>query len=240
MISSPGALWPAAQGAWSEGPDTGGSNVVSTDGTTGNRRRPERNEATVTGVDIRSCSHPDRRCPMTDTFHVLLAVGVLSALSSPVLAGPCSERIAQIERSISMNGADAGPAVTGAVQGDASGATAGNNAGPADTSSRLPANRPATPETTAAQMQAKTADQAAAANMPADPNRLPANRPPSPESYAAAIEAGQSAPSGTGPRRNEATMALLSEARNLDQAGREADCMQSVSRIDQMAASPSK
>src|SRR4051812_16426036 len=106
---------------------------------------------------------------MTDTFHVLLAVGVLSALSSPVMAGPCSERITQIERSIGTNGADAGPAATGTVQGDASGAPAGTNPGPADTSSRLPANRPATPEAPAAQLQSKTADQAAAANTPADP-----------------------------------------------------------------------
>jgi hypothetical protein len=165
---------------------------------------------------------------MTDTSHVLLVVGVLSAFSSPAFAGPCSERIAQIERS--MNGGETGPTATGAVQGDASGATAGNTAVASDTTSRLPANRPATPEATAAQIQAKTTDQTAA-NVPGDPNRLPANRPPSPESFAAATEANQSNPSATGPQRNDATMALLSEARNLDLAGRESDCMQSVSRI---------
>jgi len=165
---------------------------------------------------------------MTDTSHVLLVFGVLSALSSPAFAGPCSERIAQIERS--MNGADSGPTATGTVQDNASGATAGNTSVASDTSSRLPANRPATPETTAAQLQAKTTDQAAA-NAPGAADRLPANRPPSPESYAAATEANRSTPSATGPQRNDATLALLSEARNLDQAGRESDCMQSVSRI---------
>lgn len=169
---------------------------------------------------------------MTDTSHVLLVFGVLSALSAPALAGPCSDRIAQIERSISMGAAGSGPTATGTVQGNASGATAG--AGSIDTSSRLPANRPATPESAAAQTQSMAADQNASANTSADPNRLPANRPPSPESQAAAVEAGRSAPA-TGVQRNDATMALLSEARNLDQAGREADCMQSVSRIDQSA-----
>jgi len=174
---------------------------------------------------------------MTDTLHVLLAVGVLSALSSPVLAGPCSDRIAEIERSISMGAAGTGPTATGTVQGNESGATAGNNPPPtvADSSSRLPANWPATPDSAAAQTQSQATDQTAS-NAPAEPNRLPAQRPPSPETRAAAIEAGRP-PAAVSPRDN-AVRALLSEAKNLDQAGREADCMQSVSRIDQAAETP--
>jgi hypothetical protein len=169
---------------------------------------------------------------MTDSLNVLLAVGVLSALSSPVLAGPCSDRIADIERSISMGAAGAGPTATGTVQANASGATAGNNPAPsvADASSRLPANRPATPDSAAAQAQSTAADQSAA-SAPAEPNRLPAQRPPSPDTKAAAIEAGRPAPEMS--QRESTVRALLSEAKNLDQAGREADCMESVSRIDQ-------
>jgi len=170
---------------------------------------------------------------MTKTLNVLLAVGVLSALSSPVLAGPCSDRIADIERSISMGAAGTGPTATGTVQANASGATTGNNPAPsaADASSRLPANRPATPDSAAAQTQSNAADQSAA-NAPAEPNRLPAQRPPSPDAKAAAVEAGRPAPAMS--QQDSTVRGLLSEARNLDQAGREADCMESVSRIDQI------
>jgi hypothetical protein len=170
---------------------------------------------------------------MTGPSHLVLTLGVFSAFSSQVLAGPCTERIAEIEKSVTMNFEGAAPTATGAVQGNASGATAGNqaSAGPSDTGNRLPANRPATPDTAAAQAQSTAADQTA--TTPGEPNRIPANRPPSPEAQAAQVQASQSAsPTGASqPNRATQTMALLSEAKNLDQAGREADCMGTLSRI---------
>jgi hypothetical protein len=156
----------------------------------------------------------------------------LSALSSTALAGPCTDRISQIEQAVAANPATKSPSTTGTLPQTASGATAGNQAGSTSDANRLPANRPATPDVAAAEVQSKTANESAAADTSADRNRLPANRPPSPAGQAAAAQEKLSSPSAGASHGGETTMALLNEAKDLDRAGREADCMQTVSRID--------
>jgi hypothetical protein len=160
----------------------------------------------------------------------------LSALSSTALAGPCADRISQIEQAVAANAAKGSPSATGTLPQTAAGSTAGNQTGGTSAANRLPANRPATPEVAAAEVQSKMATGSAAAESSADANRLPANRPPSPAGQAAAVqETLSSAPAGAS-HGSDTTMALLNQAKDLDRAGREADCMQTVSRIELPAA----
>jgi hypothetical protein len=173
---------------------------------------------------------------MTALDRALTAFGLLSALSSTALAGPCTDRISQIEQVVAGNAAAGSPSATGTLPQTASGATAGNQSGSTNAGNRLPANRPATPEVAAAEVQSKTADGSAAGSSSAGANRLPANRPPSPTGQAAAVQERLSSPSTGASHGSDTTMALLNDAKDLDRAGREADCMQTLSRIELPAA----
>jgi hypothetical protein len=165
-------------------------------------------------------------------MQVLALAGAMSVLGSQVFAGPCGQRIAEMEKSAIAPQEGAGPATTGALQG---GATAsGDQPGPAAANApapdnRLPANRPASSESAAAQVQASTSGQGTAAGQETQ-NRMAANRPQSPEAQAAETQAHASAPAGTSPQRASNVLEVLREAKLLDQQGREAECMQALSK----------
>jgi hypothetical protein len=158
--------------------------------------------------------------------------GLLSAVSVPALAGPCLDRITDIEKRLTMIHEGAGPVATGSVQNPSSGGTMGSSTAPAP-NNRLPANRPAAPADQAAQAQA-LAEQNRQANPQDEQNRLAATRPQSPDTQSAEVQARLSSqPAGSQIQDPSRVMGQLQEAKNLDKAGREADCMRTLSTINE-------
>ena len=155
----------------------------------------------------------------------LIGLGLLIAgiAASPAWAQSCKERIAELEMQITAKHEGAGPAVTGTTQPSASGDTSLVNP-PADTSSRIPANRPATPDVAAAQAEAASSARASPAGSPSTVERLPANRPAPPET------AGPGSATLSAENMNRA-MAALAEAKTFAAQGREADCMRALPNI---------
>ena len=155
----------------------------------------------------------------------LIGLGLLIAgiAASPAWAQSCKERIAELEMQITAKHEGAGPAVTGTTQPSASGDTSLVNP-PADTSSRIPANRPATPDVAAAQAEAASSARASPAGSPSTVERLPANRPAPPETT------GPGSATLSAENMNRA-MAALAEAKTFAAQGREADCMRALPNI---------
>jgi hypothetical protein len=169
---------------------------------------------------------------------VLLVTGLSTVASVPALAGPCLDRITEIEKRVTMLHEGAGPVTTGTVQSPASGGTASGAAAPTP-NDRLPANRPPSPDDQAAQAQV-LAEQNTPANPQDQLNRFAATRP-SPDTQAAEVQARLSAqPPGGQSTDPSGIMARLQEAKNMDQAGREADCIRTLSSINDRDLPPLK
>jgi len=167
---------------------------------------------------------------MSHTKFALLGATLAAAcsLGGPVWSQSCMDRITELEKNTSMKQEAAGPAITGALQPSAAGDTSSAPSSAAATN-RIPANRPATSDTVAAQTEATASAQGAQTSA----ERLPATRPPSAETRAAEVQSSMASnPAGgtASPGDMNRVMAALAEAKSLAQQGREADCLGALSR----------
>ena len=163
-------------------------------------------------------------------MQVLALAGALSVLGTHVFAGPCGDRIAQMEKSTAAQPGGGASATGSTGTSSAANDQPGSRAVEAtSTESRLPANRPATSDSAAAQVQGSASDRSSASGQGTE-NRIPAKRPPSPDEQAAEVQAQKSA-SASGSAQGGSNLGdVLREAKQLDQQGREADCMQALSK----------
>jgi hypothetical protein len=175
---------------------------------------------------------------MTGTSRMLLAVGVFSAFASQAIAGPCTDRIAEVEKWYKINESGAS-AATGSIPTNEARATAGNPAPEAQSeTSRLPATRPASPDVAAAPQSGAPATPNGTASAPSEQNRVPANRTGSASGEVGDAQANRlPQQSNAAPITAAQAAVTLTEARSHDQAGRESECMQVLTRIDRTAPS---
>lgn len=175
---------------------------------------------------------------MTGTSRMLLAVGVFSAFASQAIAGPCTDRIAEVEKWYKINESGAS-AATGSIPTNEARATAGNPAPEVQSeTSRLPATRPASPDVAAAPLSGAPAASGDTASAPSEQNRVPANRTGSASGEVGDAQANRlPQQSNAAPITPAQATAALTEARSHDQAGRESECMQVLTRIDRTAPS---